>query len=56
MLVNPGDMVVVGDFVCVLEAMKMEQPILASQEGTVESIAVSAGDSVIGGQVLAVIY
>lgn len=54
-LVAPGDSVVAGDLLCVLEAMKMEQPIMAPKDGTVESIGISAGDSVTGGQVLAVI-
>jgi acetyl-CoA/propionyl-CoA carboxylase, biotin carboxylase, biotin carboxyl carrier protein len=54
-LVTPGDSVVAGDLVCVLEAMKMEQPIMAPKDGTVESVGVNVGDSVTGGQVLAVI-
>jgi acetyl-CoA/propionyl-CoA carboxylase biotin carboxyl carrier protein len=54
-LVAPGDSVVAGDLVCVLEAMKMEQPIMAPKDGTVESVGISVGDSVTGGHVLAVI-
>jgi len=38
--------------VCVLEAMKMEQPIIAHQDGTVISVSVSVGDSVSGGHAL----
>jgi acetyl-CoA/propionyl-CoA carboxylase biotin carboxyl carrier protein len=52
-LVSPGDSVVAGDLICVLEAMKMEQPIMAPKDGTVESVSVNVGDSVTGGQVLA---
>ena len=54
-LVEPGATVVAGDLVCVLEAMKMEQPIMAPIDGTVETIGVSPGDSISGGHLLAVI-
>jgi acetyl-CoA/propionyl-CoA carboxylase biotin carboxyl carrier protein len=54
-LVEPGTTVVAGDLVCVLEAMKMEQPIMAPIDGTVESVGVSPGDSISGGHLLAVI-
>jgi acetyl-CoA/propionyl-CoA carboxylase biotin carboxyl carrier protein len=54
-LVEPGHSVVAGDLVCVLEAMKMEQPISAPRDGTIESVSVRPGDSVSGGQVLAII-
>jgi len=54
-LVEPGTTVVAGDLVCVLEAMKMEQPIMAPIDGTVETVTVSPGDSISGGHLLAVI-
>jgi len=54
-MVEPGATVVAGDIICVLEAMKMEQPITAPKDGTVESVAVSVGDSITGGHVLAVV-
>jgi len=41
--------------VCVLEAMKMEQPIMASKDGVVEAVHVKVGDSVSGGHVLVVV-
>lgn len=50
-----GDRVVAGDVVCVLEAMKMEQPIKALRDGVVEAIHVQVGESVSGGTPLAVI-
>ena len=50
-----GASVVAGDIVCVLEAMKMEQPIMASKNGIVEAVYVNAGDSVSGGHVLVVV-
>lgn len=54
-LVKAGGPVVAGDLICVLEAMKMEQPIMAPIDGTVESVGVSPGDAISGGHVLAVI-
>jgi acetyl-CoA/propionyl-CoA carboxylase biotin carboxyl carrier protein len=54
-MVSPGDSVVAGDLVCVLEAMKMEQPIMAPKDGTIESVGVNVGDSVTGGHIIAVI-
>ena len=53
--VQVGDSVVPGDIICVLEAMKMEQPIVASLEGVVSSLVVQVGDAVSGGHILAVI-
>ena len=43
---NVGDAVKSGDVILVLEAMKMENDIVAPQDGTVASINVSVGDSV----------
>lgn len=40
-------------FIVVLEAMKMENDIVAPQDGTVASINVTAGQSVESGAVLA---
>lgn len=48
-----GQAVKKGDTILVLEAMKMENDIVAPQDGTVASINVSTGDSVESGAVLA---
>jgi len=55
LLVVEGDEVAVGDVVCILEAMKMENPIRASIAGTVREIRVRPGDAVGFGDVVAVI-
>lgn len=48
-----GQAVKSGDTVVILEAMKMEIPIVAPQDGTVASINVSVGDAVEAGALLA---
>ena len=48
-----GDAVKRGDAVVILEAMKMEIPVVAPQDGTVASIDVAVGDAVESGQLLA---
>ena len=42
-LVSPGQSVVVGDELLVLESMKMEIPVVAEQAGTVAEVAVAEG-------------
>jgi len=54
-LVAVGDAVVQGQTVCVLEAMKMENAIVADKDGTVSEVRVHEGDSVGGGDVVVVI-
>ena len=54
-LVAAGDAVEVGQTVCVLEAMKMENNVNAEKAGTVKEVRVEAGDSVGPGDVIAVI-
>ena len=50
---NVGAAVKAGDTVLVLEAMKMEIPVVAPQDGTVASVNVAVGDAVESGEVLA---
>lgn len=50
---NVGKAVKKGDSVVVLEAMKMEIPMVAPADGVVASIEVSVGDNVESGAVLA---
>ena len=54
-LVEVGQEVEVGAGIVVLEAMKMENQINADKAGTVKEIRVAAGDTVGGGDILAVI-
>lgn len=53
--VNVGDTVAEDDEVVVLEAMKMEMPILSEEDGTVAEIKVEAGQTVEADQVLVVL-
>ena len=50
--VAPGDTVTADQEVIVLEAMKMEMPIVAPTDGTVKSVNCKPGDAVQGGDVL----
>jgi acetyl-CoA/propionyl-CoA carboxylase biotin carboxyl carrier protein len=53
--VAEGDTVAAGDVVCVLEAMKMENDVVADRGGTVADVRVAAGDGVDMGDVLVVL-
>ena len=50
---NVGQKVAKGDAVVIIEAMKMEIPVVAPEDGTVASIDVAVGDPVEAGGVLA---
>ena len=50
---NVGQKVAKGDAVVIIEAMKMEIPVVAPEDGTVASIDVAVGDSVEAGATLA---
>ncbi len=51
--VSPGQAVKRGDVLILLEAMKMENEIVAPSDGTVASVNVAIGDSVEAGATLA---
>lgn len=53
--VEPGDTVSPGDVLCVIEAMKMENDVVASGKGTVQEVPIAEGDSVDMGDLLCVI-
>ena len=53
--VKPGDAVKEGDVLCLLESMKMENPILAPVGGTVTKIDLSVGQVVEVGNLVAII-
>ncbi len=50
-----GDRVEVGDLIVVLEAMKMEQPLVAQKAGVIAQLGVGVGQTVSSGQLLCVI-
>ena len=51
--IKEGDAVSKGQTIMIMEAMKMENNILAEKDGTVSKINVSEGDTVLQGDVLA---
>jgi acetyl-CoA/propionyl-CoA carboxylase biotin carboxyl carrier protein len=54
-LVEQGGTVAVGDVICIVEAMKMENEVAALRAGTVRELNVSEGQAVQAGQVIAVV-
>ena len=50
---NPGQAVKKGDVIVILEAMKMEKPLLAPRAGTVTSLSIKQGDTVTAGSRIA---
>ena len=48
-----GDELAAGDQILILEAMKMEIPVVAPEAGVLDSIAVKEGDEVASGQAVA---
>ena len=53
--VEVGQEVAVGDIVCIVEAMKMENEVAAHQAGTVKELAVAEGQAVNAGDLLAIV-
>lgn len=53
--VKEGDAIKEGDVICVLESMKMENPILAPVDGTIVAVKVAADQVVKPGDIIAVI-
>jgi len=50
--VNPGDQVVPGDIICVLEAMKMQQTLKAEWAGVIKSVGVHQGQQIQTGETI----
>ena len=50
--VNEGDVVSAGDLVVVLEAMKMEQPLVAHRDGKITTLKAVAGGGVSADEVI----
>jgi len=53
--VKPGDVVKEGDILCLLESMKMENPILAPVDGTITQVEIEVEQVVKAGDILAII-
>ena len=53
--VKPGDEVKEGDTLCLLESMKMENPILAPVGGVITQVDLSPGQVVSTGDLVAII-
>ena len=53
--VKVGDKVKEGDILCVLESMKMENPIVAPADGTITEIKVATEQIVAVGDLIAII-
>ena len=54
-LVSDGDAVAVGQVICVIEAMKMENEIAAPRDGVVTELGVASGQGVTSGQLICVV-
>lgn len=53
--VKVGDEVKEGDILCILESMKMENPILAPVDGTINEVGICADQVVKPGETIAII-
>jgi acetyl-CoA/propionyl-CoA carboxylase biotin carboxyl carrier protein len=53
--VEEGESVEAGQVICIVEAMKMENEVVAPRSGTITEIAVAAGQPVTTGQAICTI-
>jgi urea carboxylase len=53
--VKVGNKIKEGDIICILESMKMENPILCPVSGTIKELKVSPGQAVKTGNTIVVI-
>jgi acetyl-CoA/propionyl-CoA carboxylase biotin carboxyl carrier protein len=53
--VAEGDTVEVGDVICIVEAMKMENNVSSHRAGTVEALSVAPGQAVTTGQIICLV-
>ena len=53
--VAEGEEIEAGRVVCIVEAMKMENEIVAHRSGRVSGLSVAAGDAVASGQVICLV-
>jgi acetyl-CoA carboxylase biotin carboxyl carrier protein len=54
-LKQPGDPVVAGEEILLLESMKMEIPVIAEDGGHVDTVHVKEGDAITEGQIVVTI-
>ncbi len=53
--VEDGQAVLAGEVLCIVEAMKMENEIVALDDGVVSDLAVAAGQSITAGHAICVV-
>jgi acetyl-CoA/propionyl-CoA carboxylase biotin carboxyl carrier protein len=53
--VQNGQRVSTGDLICIIEAMKMENEMVAHRDGVIANLSVEAGDSIGAGVLIATI-
>jgi acetyl-CoA/propionyl-CoA carboxylase, biotin carboxylase, biotin carboxyl carrier protein len=53
--VADGDVIASGDVICVIEAMKMENPLFAHRDGVVSGLTVAPGEQVTSGQLICIV-